>query len=153
MKNIITLFSLLILSVTALSAQQLTIKTSPDAQAALDEINQLRQGSSVMGYRIGIFFDNSQDARTKATEAKTKFEQSFPSQPVQMIYESPYYKVSAGNCLSEEEAIMLFERVRPIFPNAYVMRENMKISDFIEEQSVELPSIDSVKRRVTLQQE
>ncbi|MFI3279996.1 MAG: hypothetical protein SNG49_08685 [Rikenellaceae bacterium] len=153
MKNLIALLALLITSITAASAQQLTIQSTPSAQEALDAISQTKQPSTVMGYRIGIFFDNSADARIKATEAKTKFTTSFPTQPVHMVYESPYYKVSVGNCLTEEEAIMLFERVRPVFPNAYVMRERMKISDFVEDKSSELPSIDSVKRRVVTSQE
>lgn len=114
-------------------AQQLTVKKSESAAAALSKINQTRKPSEAMGYRIGIFFDNSQYARAKATKAKELFLTEFPSQPVYMVYESPYYKVSAGNCLTEEEALILFERIRRTFPDAFVMREKIKISDFIIE--------------------
>lgn len=114
-----------------LSAQSLTIEKSASAAEALEQISKIKTASEVAGYRIGIFFDNSQDARYKASEAKKLFEQKFPSQPVYMVYQSPYYKVSAGDCLTEEEAIILFEQVRSVFPNAFVMRENMNISAFV----------------------
>ncbi|MFR9670653.1 MAG: hypothetical protein SNH16_05110 [Rikenellaceae bacterium] len=142
MKHIITLL-LLICATQTLFAQQLTIKKSESAQEALSQINNMQQPTSAMGYRIGIFFDNGQDARNKAAEAKNIFEANFPTEPVHMVYQSPYYKVSAGNCLTEEEAIMLFERICHIFPNAYVMRESMEITDFIEKQNQPLPQIDS----------
>ncbi|MFI3281462.1 MAG: hypothetical protein R3Y44_05775 [Rikenellaceae bacterium] len=134
MKNIVlTLFALCFS--LQLSAQQITLHKSESAEKALSQIDKIRQPTEAMGYRIGIFFDNGQDARSKATEAKKAFEDSFPTQPVYMVYESPYYKVSAGNCLTEEEAIMLFERVRKVFPSAYVMREKMKITDFVNDNS------------------
>ncbi|MFI3264673.1 MAG: hypothetical protein SNG38_05575 [Rikenellaceae bacterium] len=143
MKTIITLISLICLSAATLSAQSLTVNASASAEEALNQIDQIKQPTTVMGYRIGIFFDNGQEAREKANEAKDLFTENFPTQPVQMVYESPYYKVAAGNCLTEEEAIMLFESIRPIFPNAYVMRESMKITDFIDREEDLLPAIDS----------
>lgn len=118
------------------------MRMSPDAQAAIEQIDSIKLSTSVNGYRIGIFFDNGQEARTKATQARRKFEANFPTEPVYMVYQSPYYKVSAGNCLTEEEAIILFEKVRYVFPNAYVMREKMDVKSFVE-QEVELPQIDS----------
>ncbi len=100
------------------------------------QVDSMKLSSRVNGYRIGIFFDNGQDARRNATETRDKFSSLFPAEPVYMVYQSPYYKVSAGNCLTEEEAIILFERIRHLFPNAYVMRETMEISSFIEQEVV-----------------
>ncbi len=142
MKNFI-LFTLLLGATISLSAQELTIRKSPKAQAALTQIDSLKGASTISGYRIGIFFDNGQQARTKATEARDHFAINFPAEPVYMVYQSPYYKVSAGNCLTEEEAIILFERIRKIFPNAYVMRETMPISSFIERPAPEVEPQDA----------
>ncbi|MFR9526976.1 MAG: hypothetical protein SNI45_02760 [Rikenellaceae bacterium] len=154
MKKIISILFLLSI-ILSLSAQELTIRKSAKAQAALTQIDSLKGASTVSGYRIGIFFDNGQQARTKATEARDHFAINFPSEPVYMVYQSPYYKVSAGNCLTEEEAIILFERIRKIFPNAYVMRETMPISSFIERPAAEVDPqevdsllIDSLLNRV-----
>ncbi len=118
------------------------VRQSSSAEQALERIGSKRTSKSVMGYRVGIFFDNGQNARSKATEARTLFRSRFASVPVYMVYESPYYKVSAGDCLTEEEAIILFERIRPLFPNAYVMREKMELRDFIIDKSQVIPVED-----------
>ncbi len=119
------------------------INKDSSAEQALTKINAHHSSQSVMGYRIGIFFDNGQDARSKATEARDEFSSHFRV-PVYISYQSPYYKVSAGDCLTEEEAIMLFERIRPLFPNAYVMREKMQLSSFIIDESLPLPTEDII---------
>ncbi len=118
------------------------VRHSSSAEEALEKIDAQRASKSVMGYRVGIFFDNGQNARSKAAEARELFRSHF-AVPVYMVYQSPYYKVSAGDCLTEEEAIILFERIRPLFPNAYVMREKMDLSDFIinESQAIAIENI------------
>ena len=126
----------------------LEVHIDSSARQALGRISSLGHPTEVMGYRVGFFFDNSQSARKNAKEAKDKFEQHFDV-PVYMVYDSPYYKVSAGDCLSEDEALVLFERIRPIFPNAYVMRKRMEIKNFIIDESKmlsPLKSIDSLER-------
>ncbi len=130
MKKIISIIAVIV-ACAPLSAQSLKINKSEKAQQALSEVAAIRRPTVAMGYRVGIFFDNSQDARSKAYEAKTLFEKSFKGEPVHISYESPYYKVSAGDCFSQDEAIMLFERVREVFPSAYVMREKIKISQLV----------------------
>ncbi len=134
MRLLITSLLLLLFSASgSLWAQSLTVTESAEAKEALLKIEQSkRRSSQVNGYRVGIFFDNGQNARNNAQAAKTKFKESFPYEEVYMQYESPYYKVSVGNCLTEEEAIMLFERVKGVFPNAYLMREMLKLSSFVE---------------------
>lgn len=52
---------------------------------------------------------------------------------VYVDYEIPYFIVSAGNCLTKEEAIMLKGRVSATFPKAFLKqlkREKSPISTF-----------------------
>ena len=83
------------------------------------------------GYRIGIFFDNGAEARANALAAKQTFETAFPDIPVYLVYENPYFKVSAGNCVTSEEAIVLLGKIRSQFPEAYLMREDLTVADLI----------------------
>ncbi|MFI3331995.1 MAG: hypothetical protein SNI51_06110 [Rikenellaceae bacterium] len=130
---------LMLLCSSPLLAQSLTINESSAAKDALLKIEASRKYSSqVNGYRVGIFFDNGQNARSNALEARSKFKENFPGEPIYMLYESPYYKVSVGNCLTEEEAIILFERVKGVFPNAYVMREMLKLNSFIQQPNINI---------------
>ena len=64
---------------------------------------------------------------------KKSFEESFPGVSVDMVYDFPYFKVSAGRCVTSEEAIMLLERVRAKFPKAFLMRETLTAADLLEE--------------------
>lgn len=112
------------------------MNVTPDAERVLSQIGSMVKRNSMSGYRIGIFFDNGADARAKATAAKNLFAETFPSTSVYMSYESPYYKVAAGDCLTSEEAIILHDRIKGTFPKAYIMREPMKLSDFTISSSI-----------------
>ncbi|MBE5034601.1 hypothetical protein [Gallalistipes aquisgranensis] len=79
------------------------------------------------GYRVRIFFDNSQSARTLAAGTLTRFRELHPDTPAYMVYENPYFKVTVGNCLSLEEAIILWGRIKGDFDRAFVVREEFPV--------------------------
>lgn len=85
--------------------------------------------NNIRGYRVRIFFDNSQSARTTAQEIKEEFEKMYPLVPCYLIYENPYFKVTVGNCLSNEEAIMLWNRIKGSFDHAFVIREEIPFEE------------------------
>jgi len=102
--------------------------------SAADAVAQAaRQNARVRfkGYRVCIFFDNSQNARARAVEARELFESSFPETKVYMVYENPYFKVAAGDCVTSEEAIILLGRIRSVFPKAFTVREDLTIADLV----------------------
>jgi hypothetical protein len=84
------------------------------------------------GYRVCIFSDNGPEAREGAFEAKKLFEETFSDVKVYMGYENPYFKVSGGNCLTAEEAIILKGRVSATFPKAFLKNEEIAVSDLVE---------------------
>ncbi len=110
------------------------INESPEAQSALSSISSGQAQNGFLGYRIGIFFDNSPTARAKADAAKSLFVENFPDEEVFMVYENPYFKISAGNCVTQEEAVMLLEKIQKVFPKAYLMREEILVKDIILEE-------------------
>lgn len=79
------------------------------------------------GYRVRIFFDNSQSARTLADNTLSRFKELYPETPAYMVYENPYFKVTVGNCLSLEEAIILWGRIKGDFDRAFVVREEFPV--------------------------
>ncbi len=102
-----------------------------DASTMLDRSIQGNDRMRFKGYRIGIFFDNGPDARAKAVAARKAFDEAFPDVKVYLTYENPYFKVSAGNCVTSEEAIVLLGKIRIHFPEAYLMREDLTVADLI----------------------
>ena len=81
--------------------------------------------TAISGHRIMIFMSNSQSARNDALTARELFDTSFPKERSYVTYENPYFKVAVGNCTTQEEALILLERVRKLFPKAFIMRENI----------------------------
>lgn len=95
--------------------------------------------SRVRGWRVGIYFDNSVTAREGMEEAAERFAELFPAVRVYKSYEEPYFKVRVGNCLSLEDATMLFERVRPHFPTAIIVQEQLTLADLTEKPEPPAP--------------
>ena len=108
-----------------------TVVEHGDAAGVVSRESQSNDRIRFKGYRIGIFFDNGAEARANALAAKQTFETAFPDIPVYLVYENPYFKVSAGNCVTSEEAIVLLGKIRSQFPEAYLMREDLTVADLI----------------------
>lgn len=111
---------------------RVTVTEHGDAARAVADASLDGQRLRVRGYRVCIFFDNGQDARAGAEAAKTLFEETYPGIRVYMVYESPWFSVSVGNCLTSEEAIILKGRVSATFPKAFLKNEELKLADLLE---------------------
>lgn len=103
-----------------------------DAAEAVSRASKTNARLRLRGYRVCIFFDNGQDARAGAVEAKTLFEEHYPGIRVYMVYENPYFKVTAGDCLTAEEAIILKGRISEHFPKAFLKSEELSITDLLQ---------------------
>ena len=89
-----------------------------------------RAQTNINGYRIMLFMSNSQNARTEAFAACDSLAVKFPGQVSYVTYDNPYFKVTTGNCTSQEAALVLLERIKPYFPKAFIMRESIPVSEF-----------------------
>ena len=103
-----------------------------DAAATVAASDRKSAPARLSGYRVCIFFDNGQDARAGAMEAKTLFEEQFPGIKLYMVYENPYFRVTVGNCLTIEEANILKGRLSATFPKAFPKAEELQLSDLLE---------------------
>jgi hypothetical protein len=59
----------------------------------------------------------------------TKFEELFPDIPATMTHENPYFKVSVGFCISNDEALILLNKLRKEFPKAFLVRERVSVDE------------------------
>ena len=89
-------------------------------------------GKMVRGHRIYIFIDNSQNGREKALEVINRFRNAFPDiQGDTLIYHIPDWKVAVGNCLTKDEAVIVFGRVKGMFESAVIREENIPLRNFL----------------------
>jgi hypothetical protein len=99
-------------------------------------------GRNINGYRVRIFFDNKQTARTESEKTLKKFEQMFPDILAYRTYTNPYFKVTVGDCRTKSEAMALLGRIKVDFPSAFVVKENISFPVLDPEHAYD---IDTVK--------
>lgn len=101
-------------------------------------------GEKISGYRVRIFFDNSQNARSLAQSTLARFKEIYPDIPAYLDYVTPFFRVTVGNCLTSEEAIILRGRIKDTF-NAFLIPQEIPLSVFGESPSAiaaETPQVE-----------
>lgn len=120
--------------VDSLSGRTATVTAQEDT-SSLNILRQVRRHSDkwrFTGWRVCIFSDNTAEARSGARAAINSFEENFSNIPIYDEYASPYFRVSVGNCTTTEEAIILLEKVRRVFPKAFVKQEELTLSELLK---------------------
>lgn len=111
---------------------RVTVEEYGDANEIVASAGMVNPRMHFKGYRVCIFFDNGQNARSEAVEAKTLFQETYPDIPIYTVYENPYFKVTVGDCLTVEEAIILQGRISATFPKAFHKNENLTIANLLK---------------------
>lgn len=81
---------------------------------------------TISGYRVRIFFDNKQNARTESESVLKRFNGLYPDVMAYRIYANPYFKVTVGDFRTKSEAMALLARIKGAFPSAFVVKENIE---------------------------
>ena len=77
------------------------------------------------GYRVRIFSDNKQNARTASEAALETFKGKFPGCPAYRTYTNPFFKVTVGDFRTKSEAMLMLKQVKSIFPTAFIVPETI----------------------------
>ncbi|MCD7969470.1 MAG: hypothetical protein LUF87_03870 [Alistipes sp.] len=112
----------------------ITVTEKGEAASIVRMASSARRNTRVNGYRVRIFFDNKQNARGQANAALNRFRELYPGIPADMKYDVPDFKVTAGYCLTNEEAIILWGRIKNQFPKAFLIPEEIPLSAFTYEE-------------------
>lgn len=95
------------------------------------------------GYRVLVFSQSGNNSSSAAYQAKDNFSFLYPDIPVYLSYESPYYKLKAGNFRTRLEASSFLFQIRLDFPHAFVVKDVLDIPTilnlnvFSQEQEVD----------------
>lgn len=88
------------------------------------EHNRLSSGK-MQGFRVRIFFDNKQTARTESENIAADFAVQYPGTAVYRIYENPYFKITVGDFRTRSEAMRFMLQIRKTYPQAFITRESI----------------------------
>lgn len=102
------------------------IRQTTDVAEAMRRHVYANEDRTLAGYRVRIFFDNKQSARVESEETLKRFESLYHDVVAYRTYANPYFKVTVGDFRTKSEAVRLLERIKPEFPSAFVVRENIE---------------------------
>lgn len=99
-------------------------------QLVLEHLEIMKKQAGIPGYRINIFFDSGKQAKQKAYAQQDSFAVHFPNIPVEIVYNSPYYKVYVGYFRSKSEAFTILKTINRRYPNAFIVNDIIKLYRF-----------------------
>ncbi len=94
-------------------------------QASVNAAFRKAAGRTMRGYRLLIINTNSRD---EAIDAKTKIYTHFPDQKAYLIYQSPFFKLKAGNYQTRDEAKRYQSLMNIIFPKGvFIVNDTIEV--------------------------
>lgn len=99
--------------------QPRTVKT------AFDRYVRDNASKPLSGYRIRVFYDNGQNARSQSEGVAAYLRGAYPGHEVYRSFESPNYKVSIGDFRTKEEALRLYNALKGTYPAAFIIKETI----------------------------
>ncbi len=132
------------LSTRTADGAMVRVRESASVNSAVSDIEAKSRRKEVEGYRVVIFSDNSQYAGDNAKSVLNTFRKNHPHINAYMVYESPYFKVSVGDCLTLEEASHLMLQLDDEYPELFPKRETIKFADLGNVRSVNCEIPDSL---------
>jgi hypothetical protein len=88
------------------------------------QFNNSSQG--VEGFRVQIYNDSGNNARSRSMELKEAFESAFPDIPAHVQYQQPNFKVRVGDCRTKLEARRIQKEISNKYPDAFIVKDWIK---------------------------
>jgi hypothetical protein len=83
----------------------------------------------INGYRIRLFFDNKQTARTESEQIEEEFKLRFPTIPIYRTYTNPFFKIVIGDYRTRSEATKALKTIVQVYPKAIIVKENISFPE------------------------
>ena len=98
------------------------VKKQSEVNAAIKKAN----ARTAKGYRLLVVNTNKRD---EAMAAKTKIYTSFPELKSYLVYQSPYFKLKAGNFKTREEAQQYQKLLSAYFPKGvFILNDTIEVT-------------------------
>jgi hypothetical protein len=114
----------LVTSASSVNAQ-ITIKIDEKINEQLRMKNASIDSTQISGFRIQIAFSRD---RNNVISSELKFINQFPQYQsrIYTLYQQPYWKVHVGDYYREINAQKMLKDVREYFPNAFLVKDNIR---------------------------
>lgn len=105
---------------------EVKVHQSKEIAAGMDAHISNNRSKSISGYRVRIYFDNKQNARSISENVQNTFESRHPGITSYRSFVSPFFKVTVGDFRTKSEAMQLLQQISGEYPTAFVVKENIK---------------------------
>ena len=82
--------------------------------------------SAVQGYRVQII---ASTVRKTVLDAKVTFSDQYSAIKTYILYQQPYFKLRVGDFETRIEAIQFLNKINDVFPSAFIVQDDIKVSE------------------------
>lgn len=102
--------------------------------------------SNFNGYRIRIYFDNSQNAREESSSVMYRFKLKYPDISAYRTFDSPNFKVTVGDFRTRSEALAALKVIQNDFKSAFIVREKFKYPTMYGDSDFRVDTLKVMRR-------
>ena len=102
------------------------VRQSDAVRSAFENYKEGNRERKITGYRVRIFFDNSQEARVRSEAVAREFAAEHPDVKVYRSHINPYFKVTVGDFRSRIEAMAFAKTISDKYPSVFLVRESIQ---------------------------
>lgn len=122
------------------------IYQSDDIRGAVSRRIESNDAVQFSGYRIRIFFDNSQNARGASSSVLYRFKMLHPDVSAYRTFDNPNFKVTVGDYRTRSEALAALKVIQAEFPSAFIVREKFKYPSFSGEDDFKVDTLRVLRK-------
>lgn len=94
-------------------------------QSSINNATKKAYGRTMRGYRLMVLNTNK---REDAIAAKTKVYTYFPELKAYLVYQSPFFRLKAGNFKTRDEAVKYQKEMAPLFPKGvFIVNDTIEV--------------------------
>lgn len=102
------------------------VRQSDAVRSAFENYKEGNRERKITGYRVRIFFDNSQEARIRSEAVAREFAAEHPDVKVYRSHINPYFKVTVGDFRSRIEAMAFAKTISDKYPSVFLVKESIQ---------------------------
>jgi len=88
-------------------------------------INAWKKNKKIEGFTIQITSFSGANSRVLIEKEEDQFRQLFPDIPCNISFSEPNFRLRAGNYTTKLEAYKTLQKIAPLFPGAFVLKDQI----------------------------
>ena len=102
-----------------------TVMQSESLKNAFSHYVHSNASKPLTGYRIRVFFESGQQARSRCSYVVASLKKNYPDMGVYQSYDAPNFMVYLGDFRTRHDAMPTFNEIKTMYPAALLLRQNI----------------------------